>query len=135
MPVKEEKKLRRFKVLQGQHWEQYILMEDDGKTPRKTGQGDVIYDHKVFNPGDVVETDQDLNKFNRSATSPKFQELTGAVAARPQLAKVAGAKEGDTLESMSEEDLRAEAAAEEIDISKCKNKTEMVAVIRKHFGK
>ncbi len=100
--------MSKFRLLQGVHGE--------GKGPNL----------KVYYPGDVIETESDLCKFNTPSSSPKFEKLDASgVPAK-------GAPyPGDQLDAMTVERLREFAAEEEIDLVDARKRDDILQVIRR----
>jgi hypothetical protein len=81
--------------------------------------------------GDIVETDSDLLKLNgKGGMQPKFERLPDAPAGETARVVESIAPAADPLGDMSDEELAKVAAEEEIDISQCADRNEVIAKIR-----
>ena len=123
----------RFKVLEGKHIEGG---HNDGKGNRVPGT--------VYSRGDVVETKDNLLRFNSGARRPKFEKLDDAApitqqSATPQAkpstphspaVAVKNQMAFATLESMSVAELQKYCEGEEIDLGRAKSKDEILKVIK-----
>ena len=92
---------------------------------------------KTYEKGDIIEDTRDLCALFNSSLGAKFAllsedevELLEKRTARAT-AKIAAQNKGpDTLDAMSAQELRAHAAAEEIDLGNAQSKKEMIEIIR-----
>ena len=88
--------------------------------------------------GDIVECKQDLCALYNTQLGAKFAEVSEEEmemidkqkARRAEKNKTATPSGPDTLDSMSAQELRAHAAAEEIDLGNAQSKTDMIKIIR-----
>lgn len=102
----------------------YLLKSGMHVTGRGAGR-------RVYNPGDVIETDTDLTRFNVPNAPPKFEVVHGdAVAAAAKKGFETVGVPADGLDAMTVADLRAMAAEEEIDLGGAATKAAIVAAIR-----
>ncbi len=71
---------------------------------------------KIYRPGDIIETNVDLNKVFNDPNGIKFRLISSGG--------------GDGLEELTVAELRKHAEDEEIDLQKCTAKMDVIAAIR-----
>jgi hypothetical protein len=143
--------MARYRLLRGSHIEAHFRLSNP-KDPASA----VIDESKVYQRGDIIETEDDLLKYNGGPMDPKkfelvldeLTDLKSMLSAREKLEqriKVAQAAEegfrtsqtdaakypaNDTLESMSVAELRKYAEEEEIDLGAATKKDQILNIIR-----
>jgi len=127
--AKPPKQTRRYRILQGKHVEGNKKNGEYSKGDRGPGVYRV-YDAKSPNPEDtIIETTFDLLKLNNpQPMAPRFCLESDAVA----IAKHTSDNVTQPLEQLTEEQLRAIADREEIDVSKVTKKEDLVGILRRH---
>jgi hypothetical protein len=158
-------KARRYRLLRGQHIETVMIQAEpgahEGGNIRRVGgkllivgeDGVPLCEERVFRPGEIIETQIDLMRYNASDKPPKFgfADEPGAVqltetsrvwdSAKETLEQFVArckAEDGEPqkppqrqdLAKMSEKELRTFAASMEIDVSKAKTREDLLKIVQ-----
>lgn len=121
----------RFRLLRGKHSQS--VPDPNG---RKDANGNIMLTAernldgtiKLYQPGDVIETNKDLVELFNRPGAIKFERLEKADGPIPG-SSTPTAKQPPKFYQMTDKELREYAAAEEIDISQCKNKDEVLKLL------
>lgn len=121
----------KFRLLQGFHVEGHPTREVGG-TQRKDGNGEPIpgtgiKDDIRYKPGDVIETDKDLeHMFNQEGMPKKFERVGTFIPDGYQLSD----SPKDGLDAMTLKELNSLAEAYEIDLKGNTKKDAVVTILR-----